>query len=67
MSASGLDPYISIAAALYQFPRVARARGLSEDQVRALVTQFVEGRQFGILGKLRINVLKLTLALDGVQ
>jgi K+-transporting ATPase ATPase C chain len=66
-SASGLDPDISVAAADYQVPRVARYRGLSVEQVKALVNRFIEGRQFGILGEPRVNVLKLNLALDALE
>jgi K+-transporting ATPase ATPase C chain len=63
-SGSGLDPHISVAAALYQIPRVARERGVSQEQVYALVSEFTEGRQFWILGEPRVNVLKLNLTLD---
>ena len=64
-SGSGLDPHISLKNAALQLPRVAKARGLSEDDLKALVAKYTDGRDFGILGEPGVNIVKLNLALDG--
>jgi K+-transporting ATPase ATPase C chain len=66
-SGSGLDPQISPAAAAYQAARVAKARGIPVDQVNAVIAQNTEGRQFGIFGEARVNVLQANLALDDLK
>jgi K+-transporting ATPase ATPase C chain len=64
-SASGLDPHISLNNAALQLPRVAKARGMSEDDLKALVVKYTDGSDFGILGEPGVNIVKLNLALDG--
>jgi K+-transporting ATPase ATPase C chain len=66
-SASGLDPHISVAAAMYQLPRVARARGMSEAVLSDLIAKYTESGVFGFLGEPGVNVLLLNLALDAIQ
>jgi len=66
-SASGLDPHISLAAANYQVPRIARIRGLSQNSVQAIVKQHTYGRFLGLIGEPVVNVLEVNLALDGYK
>jgi K+-transporting ATPase ATPase C chain len=64
-SGSGLDPHISVKNALFQLPRVAKVRGMGEDDLKKLVDRCTDGRDFGILGEPGVNIVKLNLALDG--
>ena len=64
-SGSGLDPHISPAAAEYQVPRIARERGMSEDEVRAIIAKHTDGKDLGFMGEDRVNVLMVNLELDG--
>ncbi len=65
-SGSGLDPHISPAAAEYQVPRIAKEKGMMEDEVRAVIKRYTQGKFLGILGEETVNVLKVNLALDGI-
>ena len=65
-SGSGLDPHISPAAAEYQVPRLAKANGMTEDEVHAIVEKCTKGRFLGVLGEKTVNVLEVNLRLDGI-